>query len=107
MYREKICRRKEGGIKMKKVPARETQPLKSSEINLDLEYKYGFITNIESDVAPRGLNEDIIRFISAKKKEPPFLLEWRLKAYRHWQTMKEPQWPNLHYDKINYQDIIY
>jgi Fe-S cluster assembly protein SufB len=71
------------------------------------EYKYGFVTDIEADEAPKGLNEDIIRFISAKKKEPEWLLEWRLKAYRHWLTMEEPTWPNVHYPKIDYQDIIY
>lgn len=71
------------------------------------EYKYGFVTDIEADVAPRGLSEDIIRFISRKKNEPDWLLEWRLKAFRHWLTMEEPVWPNVHYPKINYQDIIY
>ncbi len=71
------------------------------------EYKYGFVTDIESDDAPKGLNEDIIRFISAKKKEPGWLLEWRLKAYRHWLTMEEPTWPNVQYPAINYQDVIY
>ena len=71
------------------------------------EYKYGFVSNIEADSAPKGLNEDIIRFISTKKQEPEWLLEWRLKAYRHWLTMKEPKWPNVKYPAINYQDIIY
>ena len=71
------------------------------------EYKYGFVTDIEADTVPRGLSEDIIRLISAKKKEPEWLLEWRLKAYRHWLTMKEPTWPNVHYPKIDYQDMIY
>jgi Fe-S cluster assembly protein SufB len=71
------------------------------------EYKYGFTTDIEADVAPRGLNEDIIRLISHKKNEPEWLLEWRLKAFRHWLTMEEPTWPNVHYPKIDYQDIIY
>src|SRR5262249_53214171 len=61
----------------------------------------------EVDEAPRGLNEDIIRLISAKKNEPDFMLEWRLKAYRHWLTMEEPTWAHVHYPKINYQDIIY
>ena len=74
---------------------------------IDQEYKYGFITNIESETVPRGLNEDIIRMISAKKKEPAFMLEWRLNAYRRWLTMKEPHWPNVKYPNINYQDIIY
>ncbi len=71
------------------------------------EYKYGFFTEIETDSAPPGLSEDIVRFISKKKKEPEFMLEWRLKAYRHWLTMKEPQWPNVHYPSIDYQKIIY
>jgi Fe-S cluster assembly protein SufB len=71
------------------------------------QYKYGFYTDIESDSAPPGLNEDIIRFISAKKEEPEWMLHWRLKAYRHWLTLEEPEWPNVHYDKPNFQDIIY
>jgi len=71
------------------------------------EYKYGFTTNIESDVVPRGLNEDIIRLISAKKEEPAFMLEFRLKAYRQWLKMKEPTWQNVKYPPIDYQDIIY
>lgn len=71
------------------------------------EYKYGFTTSIEQDFAPKGLSEDIVRFISAKKNEPPFMLEWRLKAFRHWLTMKEPTWPNLKYNPINYQDYYY
>lgn len=71
------------------------------------EYKWGFVTDIESETAPRGLNDDIIRFISAKKKEPEWLLEWRLKAFHHWQTMVEPTWQNVKYPPIDYQDIIY
>jgi Fe-S cluster assembly protein SufB len=71
------------------------------------EYKHGFVTDIETETLPRGLNEDIIRLISAKKREPAFLLEWRLKAYRHWLTMDEPKWANLRYPTIDYQDIIY
>lgn len=71
------------------------------------EYKWGFITDIEADAAPKGLNEEIIRFISLKKNEPKWLLEWRLKAYRHWLTMKEPHWPNVRFGAIDYQDIIY
>jgi len=71
------------------------------------EYKYGWVSNIESDSAPKGLNEDIIRFISAKKEEPEWLLDWRLKAFRHWQKMKEPKWPNVKYPEIDFQDIIY
>jgi Fe-S cluster assembly protein SufB len=71
------------------------------------EYKYGFVTDIEADAAPRGLSEDIIRFISARKQEPEWLLEWRLKSYRHWLTLKEPTWPNVSYPKIDYNDIVY
>ena len=71
------------------------------------EYKYGFTTNIDADEAPMGLNEDIIRFISSKKNEPEWMLEWRLKAYHQWLKMKEPNWGNLQYPPINYQDIIY
>jgi len=71
------------------------------------EYKYGFYTDIEMDMAPKGLNEDIIRFISAKKNEPEWMLEFRLKAYRHWLTIKEPNWAHLHHPPINYNDIIF
>src|SRR5512146_1675182 len=75
------------------------------------EYKWGFVTDVEADQAPKGLNEDIIRLISAKKGEPEFMLEWRLKAYRHWVKMAkeegEPKWANLRIDPIDYQDIIY
>jgi Fe-S cluster assembly protein SufB len=71
------------------------------------EYKYGFVTDIEAETAPRGLNEDTVRFISAKKGEPDWLLQWRLKAYRHWLTMEEPKWPNVKYPPIDYQNIIY
>jgi Fe-S cluster assembly protein SufB len=71
------------------------------------EYKYGFITDIETETIPKGLNEDVVRLISAKKKEPDFMLEFRLKAYRHWLTMKMPQWAHLTIPEIRYQDIIY
>jgi Fe-S cluster assembly protein SufB len=71
------------------------------------EYKYGFVTEIESETVPRGLSEATIRLISEKKSEPEFMLEWRLKAYRHWLTMKEPTWHNVHYPPIDYQNIIY
>jgi Fe-S cluster assembly protein SufB len=71
------------------------------------EYKYGFITDIEADSAPPGLNEDIVRFISAKKNEPEFMLEWRLKAYRHWLKMSNPAWPKVDYPPVDFQDIIY
>lgn len=71
------------------------------------EYKEGWVTDIEMETAPPGLNEDIIRFISAKKNEPAFLLEWRLKAYRHWLTMKEPNWQYMAYPPVDYQDVVY
>ena len=71
------------------------------------DYKYGFESNIESESAPKGLNEDTIRFISQKKDEPAWLLEWRLKAYHHWLTLKEPNWHNVKFSPIDYQDIIY
>src|ERR687889_1146231 len=71
------------------------------------EYKYGFVTDVESETIPKGLNEDVVRLISEKKNEPEWLLEWRLKAYRVWLTMKEPTWQNVKYDPINYQDISY
>ncbi len=71
------------------------------------DYKYGFVTEIESETFPPGLNEQVIRRLSAKKSEPEFLLEWRLKAYRHWLTMKEPKWAFLHYPRIDYQAISY
>ena len=71
------------------------------------EYKYGFVTEIDADTVPVGLNEDVIRLISSKKEEPGFMLEWRLKAYRHWLTMEEPQWANVHYPAIDYQAISY
>jgi len=83
-----------------------TEPNTIEEL-ADREYKWGFITDIEAETAPKGLNEDIIRFISVKKNEPEWLLEWRLKAYRHWLTMEEPRWPNVRYDAIDYQDMIY
>ena len=71
------------------------------------EYKYGFVTDLETDAVPRGLSEDVVRLISAKKNEPDWLLEWRLRAYRHWLRMAEPRWANIHYEPIDYQDIIY
>ena len=71
------------------------------------DYKWGFVSNIDAVSVPPGLNEDIIRTISAKKNEPEFMLDWRLRAYRHWLTMKEPTWPNVHYPPIDYQNIIY
>jgi len=71
------------------------------------EYKYGFVTDIETDVIPKGLSEDVVRLISAKKEEPEWLLEFRLKAFRRWQTMKMPEWAHLNIPEIDYQDIIY
>src|SRR3990167_11494019 len=71
------------------------------------EYKYGFFTDIEQEIAPKGLGEDTIGLISSKKEEPEWLLEWRLKAYRHWLTMKEPRWANVSFPPIDYQNISY
>ena len=75
----------------------------------DQEYKWGFTIDIDSDVAPKGLNEDIVRLISEKKSEPPWMLEWRLRAFRLWEKMRkeEPEWANVQYPSIDYQDIIY
>ena len=74
---------------------------------IDSEYKFGFVTNIEQDIAPKGLNEDIVKFISAKKNEPAFMTSWRLKAYGIFESMTEPEWHNLHYKKVDFQDISY
>ena len=71
------------------------------------DYKYGFYTDIEAESVPAGLSEDVIRWISARKEEPDFLLEWRLKAYRHWLGMKEPRWPQVSYPAVDFQDIVY
>jgi Fe-S cluster assembly protein SufB len=81
----------------------------SSQIDslITRDYAAGFVTDIEQDTLPPGLDEDVIREISRRKNEPPFMLEWRLKAYRRWLTMKEPHWPNVHYDPINYQGVSY
>jgi Fe-S cluster assembly protein SufB len=79
----------------------------SIETLITRDYPHGFVTEIETDTIPRGLNEDVIRTISAKKREPAFMLEWRLKAYRRWLTMTEPHWANVTYPPIEYQDIIY
>ena len=86
------------------IDANTAEQVKELEVD---NYKYGFVTDIEMETAPKGLNEDIIRFISAKKEEPDWLLEWRLKAYRHWLTMEEPDWAKVGYDKIDYQDLHY
>lgn len=71
------------------------------------EYKYGFVTDLEMDTIPKGLNEDVIRLISTKKNEPEFMLEWRLKAFRNWQKMKEPHWPKVKYNPVDYQNLSY
>ena len=83
------------------------EELKMLEETVASDYKYGFVTDIETDVIGKGLNEDVIRLISTKKSEPEWMLEWRLKAFRNWQKMEEPTWPNVKYPPINYQDIIY
>ena len=70
-------------------------------------YQHGFVTDIDSDSLPPGLNEEVIMAISARKNEPDFMLEWRLKAYRHWLTMREPEWAHVHYPKIDYDAISY
>src|SRR5665811_1554342 len=77
------------------------------EQTVSSDYKYGFVTEIDTDVVPKGLSEDVIRLISEKKNEPEWMLNWRLKAYAYWLKMEEPTWPNVHYPRINYQDIIY
>src|SRR5258708_15838645 len=85
-------------------------PTETTEIEslANKEYRWGFVTDLEADEAPMGLNEDIIRFISKKKNEPQWMLDWRLKAYRHWLTMEEPHaWPHLKYPPIDYQGTIY
>jgi len=71
------------------------------------EYRHGFVTDVEADAIPHGLSEDVVRLISAKKNEPPFMLEWRLAAFRHWLTMTEPDWATVRHPPIDYQDIIY
>src|SRR5437016_5455635 len=82
-------------------------PVNSVEALATQEYKYGFYTDVEADLIPTGLNEDIIRLISAKKNEPAWMLEWRLKSYRHWLTMTEPKWANIKFGPIDYQTIHY
>ncbi len=81
--------------------------MQTLEAHTKSDYKFGFVSNVESETLPKGLNEDTIRAISAKKNEPEFVLEWRLKAFRHWQDMKEPKWVNVTYPPIDYQDIVY
>ena len=81
----------------------------TTSTELDSDYKWGFTIDIDSDLAPKGLSEDVVRLISAKKEEPEWLLEWRLKAFRHWERLQyqEPAWANIHHDPIDYQDIYY
>src|SRR5688500_11897420 len=81
-------------------------PLTAEDL-VNREYQAGFVTDIESETIPVGLSEDVVRLISTKKNEPEWLLEWRLKAYRHWLTMTEPTWQNVHYPPIDYQAIAY
>ena len=84
----------------------ETQDEILEEV-VNADYKYGFITDIEAENAPVGLTEETVRFISAKKEEPEWMLEWRLKAFREWQKMAEPTWANVHFPKVDFQNIIY
>ena len=84
-----------------------SEELKIIEEVTSKEYEYGFVTDIETDKLPPGLNEDVVRFISAKKDEPEWLLEWRLRAFRQWESMKEPKWPNVHYPEVDFQAISY
>src|ERR1700674_3492036 len=88
------------------MPAVQETVERVRSIDVD-QYKYGFVTDIESDKAPKGLSEDIVRFISARKNEPEWMLEWRLKAYRNWLTMREPTWARVSYGPIDYQDLYY
>jgi Fe-S cluster assembly protein SufB len=88
------------------MPAVQETVARVREIDVD-KYKYGFFTDIESVKAPKGLNEDVVRFISAKKKEPLWLLDWRLEAYRRWLTLQEPTWANVTYPKIDFQELYY
>ena len=89
--------------------AAPSRVISRTSTDLETDYKYGFVTEIESEIAPKGLSEDVVRMISAKKKEPEFLLEWRLKAYRHWlkQENKEPKWAKVSFPPIDYQDMHY
>src|SRR4249920_1484918 len=88
------------------MPAVQETVEKVRRLDVD-QYKYGFVTDIESDKAPKGLSEDIVRFISAKKNEPEWMLKWRLDAYRRWLTMSEPTWARVKYGPIDYQNLYY
>jgi Fe-S cluster assembly protein SufB len=95
---------------MEAIDIREARPMSETELIEQMtnrEYKYGFETQIDMDVIPKGLNEDVIRLIVQKKGEPEFMLEWRLKAFHHWQTMSMPHWSNLNIDPIDFQEIVY
>ena len=83
------------------------EELNTLEQTVSSDYKYGFVTDIDTDIVPKGIDETVIRLISTKKNEPAWMLDWRLKAYAHWLKMEEPKWPNVTYPPINYQDIIY
>src|SRR5580692_676222 len=87
----------------------DKMPTETSEIETlaNREYKWGFVTDIEADSLPPGLNEEVVRFISLKKGEPQWMLDWRLRAYRHWLTMEEPTWAMVHHPKIDYQAASY
>ncbi len=88
------------------MPAVQETVERVRSIDVD-QYKYGFVTDIESEKAPKGLNEDTVRYISAKKNEPEWMLEWRLDAFRRWLTMEEPTWARVSYPKIDFQDYYY
>src|SRR2546423_6200288 len=99
-------------MRRQKEESRQTTPIMSTATEtiegfVKQEYKYGFYTDVEAESAPLGLNEETVRFISKKKNEPEFLLEWRLKAYRHWLTLEEPLWPKVKHPPIDYQKICY
>ncbi|MDP3581073.1 MAG: Fe-S cluster assembly protein SufB, partial [Ignavibacteria bacterium] len=93
---------------IKENPAEElSEDMKVIDDVTSSEYKWGFVTDIESETAAKGLNEDVVRMISKKKNEPEWMTEWRLKAFRYWQKMEEPTWPNVHYPEIDFQNISY
>jgi Fe-S cluster assembly protein SufB len=96
----------ESSIEERLMPAVQETIAQVKALDVD-KYKYGFTTNVESDLAPKGLNEDTVRFISSRKSEPGWMMEWRLEAFRRWQTMREPNWARVHYPKIDYQDLHY
>ncbi|MCC7428563.1 MAG: Fe-S cluster assembly protein SufB, partial [Alphaproteobacteria bacterium] len=89
------------------MPPAVTDTIETVQAATEGGYKWGFVTDIEMETAPKGLNEDIIRFISAKKKEPEWLLEWRLKAFRTWLEMEEPDWAAVRHPPIDFQDAYY